>query len=102
MTRLYVKWSTQGKYLVTMHNQGIQIWGGPEWSSFHKLKHNQVQYIDFSPCDQFMVTCNAQQRQSGGGEAQARRDAMTVKFILHFAFLLPNKTHKKQIQNPTK
>ncbi|XP_074274818.1 eukaryotic translation initiation factor 3 subunit B-like isoform X2 [Silene latifolia] len=56
-TESYVQWSPLGTYLGTIHPQGCAIWGGA--SSFERLRrfvHQQVQLIDFSPGEKFIVT----------------------------------------------
>ena len=45
-----------GTYLVTIHEQGVQIWGGESWSSIKRFHHSGVKLIHFSPCENFLVT----------------------------------------------
>eukprot|EP00842_Homolaphlyctis_polyrhiza_P003378 jgi/Hompol1/4040/HPOL_003462-RA len=52
----YVQWSPQGKYLVTVHNQGIALWGGPGWEKIMRFMHPKVKLVDFSPDESYMVT----------------------------------------------
>lgn len=52
----YVSWSPRGTYLATFHRLGIQLWGGPSWKKMCKLSHGGVKLLDFSPCENFVVT----------------------------------------------
>ncbi len=55
-TETYVQWSPLGTFLVSLHPQGVQIWGGPKWESLNRFPHPAVKLIDFSPCENYMVT----------------------------------------------
>lgn len=55
-TDLYVSWSPLGTMMVTMHRQGVQIWGGPSWERFMRFAHPMAKLVDFSPCEQYLVT----------------------------------------------
>ncbi|TFY80481.1 hypothetical protein EWM64_g3531 [Hericium alpestre] len=55
-TELYVSWSPLGTYLATLHRQGIRLWGGPSWEHQQRFYHPLVRLIDFSPCEQYIVT----------------------------------------------
>lgn len=75
--------SPLGTYLVTIHRQGIALWGGPSWKRIARLMHPSVevrlglqsrlrvceielgfcvcvfsfvQTIEFSPCEKYVVT----------------------------------------------
>jgi len=52
----YVSWSPRGTYLATFHRLGIKLWGGPSWKCLLKINHGGVALIDFSPCENFLVT----------------------------------------------
>jgi translation initiation factor 3 subunit B len=54
----YVKWSSHGSYLATFHTQGIQLWGGPDFSTIAPFKHDRVQQIEFSPGEKYLVTAS--------------------------------------------
>ena len=49
-------WSLKGTYLATFHRQGIALWGGEDFQRLHRLNHTNVQLIDFSPCERYVVT----------------------------------------------
>ena len=68
MTDRRVQWSPNGYYLLTTHQRGIQIWGGPDWHSFSKLEHNRVDHMSFSPNETFLITCNAQPYENNNGQ----------------------------------
>lgn len=55
-TETYVKWSPLGTYIVTFHKQGVVIWGGSTFTKINKFPHSGTQYVDFSPCEQYLVT----------------------------------------------
>jgi len=51
-----VRWSPSGSYLATFHPMGIAVWGGEDFSKIAKFEHPGVQFIDFSPCENYLVT----------------------------------------------
>ncbi|KIM85337.1 hypothetical protein PILCRDRAFT_66422 [Piloderma croceum F 1598] len=55
-TDLYVSWSPLGTYFVTLHRPGMRLWGGPSWTAQQKFAHPLVKLLDFSPCEQYLVT----------------------------------------------
>ncbi|XP_063595506.1 eukaryotic translation initiation factor 3 subunit B-like isoform X1 [Penaeus indicus] len=55
-TETYVRWSPRGTYLATFHGKGIALWGGEEFRQVSKFSHPGVQFIDFSPCEKYIVT----------------------------------------------
>ncbi|ABN67905.1 translation initiation factor eIF3 subunit [Scheffersomyces stipitis CBS 6054] len=55
-TSKYAKFSPKGTYLFSIHPQGVQSWGGADFSSIDKFMHNQVRLVDFSPNEKYMVT----------------------------------------------
>lgn len=55
-TETYVKWSPLGSFLATFHSRGIALWGGENFEQINKFSHAGVQFIDFSPCETYMVT----------------------------------------------
>ncbi|KDR10090.1 eukaryotic translation initiation factor 3 subunit B [Zootermopsis nevadensis] len=52
----YVRWSPLGSYLATFHKKGVALWGGVKFSQKMRFSHVGVQFIDFSPCEKYMVT----------------------------------------------
>lgn len=78
-TELYTNWSKNGSYLATFHQQGIVLWGGGGDKdngdcSFNKLQrfmHAGVKLIDFSPCEQYLVTCNGIEKDANGNDPDA-------------------------------
>lgn len=52
----YVSWSPRGTYLVTVHLQGLCIWGGAGWTRFGKYAHQAVRKFEFSPCENYLAT----------------------------------------------
>lgn len=55
-TETYVKWSPLGTLLATFHTRGIALWGGEDFHQISKFAHPGVQYIEFSPCEKYLVT----------------------------------------------
>merc|ERR1711962_1368713 len=55
-TDTYIMWSPEGSYLATFHRQGIALWGGPDFGRLHRFNHTNVQLIDFSPGEKYVVT----------------------------------------------
>ena len=48
-TESFVQWSPKGTYLTSMHTQGVQLWGGLNWSRQKRFMHPGVNLVDFSP-----------------------------------------------------
>jgi len=55
-TESYVKFSPLGSYLATCHGKGIALWGGEDFHQLQRFAHTGVEYIDFSPCEKYLVT----------------------------------------------
>ncbi|KAK9248414.1 hypothetical protein V1506DRAFT_528868 [Lipomyces tetrasporus] len=55
-TETYVAWSPLGTYLCSVHHQGVQLWGGDEFGRKARFVHPGVQLLDFSPCENYLVT----------------------------------------------
>merc|ERR1711868_85970 len=59
-TETYVRWSPKGTYLATFHSRGIALWGGQAFKQIQRFSHNGVHFIDFSPCERYLVTFSPQ------------------------------------------
>lgn len=59
-TQLFVSWSPQGTYLASIHQQGVQLWGGPSFSKIKQFPHPFVSLIEFSPGENFLTTWSNQ------------------------------------------
>jgi translation initiation factor 3 subunit B len=55
-TDTFVKWSPLGTYIVTFHKPGVAIWGGSDYTRINKFPHFGTQIVDFSPCEQYLIT----------------------------------------------
>ena len=55
-TESFVQWSPLGTYLVSVHQQGVQLWGGQSWSRQRRFAHPFVNMLDFSPSERYVVT----------------------------------------------
>lgn len=59
-TQLFVAWSPQGTYLASIHQQGVQLWGGPGFTKQKQLPHPFVSLVQFSPLENYLVTWSSQ------------------------------------------
>jgi translation initiation factor 3 subunit B len=59
-TQLFVKWSPQGTYLASIHQQGVQLWGGPSFGRIRQFPHPFVSLIEFSPNEGYLTTWSNQ------------------------------------------
>ena len=55
-TELYVSWSPLGTYIATLHRQGVRLYGGQSFQLQARFFHPLIRLIDFSPCEQYLVT----------------------------------------------
>ena len=55
-TESFVQWSPLGTYLVSVHQQGVQLWGGQSWARQRRFAHPFVNMLDFSPNERYIVT----------------------------------------------
>jgi translation initiation factor 3 subunit B len=58
-TESFVQWSPLGTYLTSVHQQGVQLWGGASWSRQKRFAHPFVNLVAFSPNENYMVTWSA-------------------------------------------
>jgi translation initiation factor 3 subunit B len=55
-TESFVQWTPLGTFLVSMHPQGVQLWGGPQWTRQKRFAHPFVNLVDFSPGEKYLTT----------------------------------------------
>jgi translation initiation factor 3 subunit B len=55
-TESFVQWSPMGNLIATMHRQGVAVWGGPSFNRLMRYSHQNVQLLEFSPAEKFMMT----------------------------------------------
>lgn len=55
-TELFVEWSPLGTFLMSVHDQGVQLWGGKSWSRQKRFAHPGVKLVNFSPNEKYLVT----------------------------------------------
>lgn len=79
-THTYVKWSPLGTFLATFHKQGVALWGGPQFTQFMKYSHTGVQFIDFSPCEKYLVTYSPE----GDGSDQKRLIIWDIRYKIKY------------------
>ncbi len=77
-TETYVRWSPLGTYLATFHARGIALWGGQDFHQVQKFSHPGVQFIDFSPCEKYLVTFAPGPAGRGGGSSDNDPSAIVV------------------------
>lgn len=53
-TESFVRWSPLGTYLATVHKLGVALWGGAKFTRIMRFVQQNVQFIDFSPCEQLV------------------------------------------------
>ncbi|CAI4216076.1 unnamed protein product [Parascedosporium putredinis] len=58
-TETFVQWSPLGTYLTSIHQQGVQLWGGPSWKSLQRFPHPFVNLVAYSPNENYLVTWSA-------------------------------------------
>ena len=55
-TQLFVQWSPLGTFLASVHQQGVQLWGGPSFGKQRQFPHPFVSLIEFSPGEKYLTT----------------------------------------------
>ncbi|XP_013774809.1 eukaryotic translation initiation factor 3 subunit B-like isoform X1 [Limulus polyphemus] len=55
-TESILVWSPLGTYLATFHQRGLALWGGEDFRQIMKFQHSRIQFIDFSPKENYLVT----------------------------------------------
>lgn len=66
-----------GTYIATFHRKGIALWGGDEFNQIVKFTHEGVSYIDFSPCEKYLVTFSSMLAANDHPEAIIMWDVRT-------------------------
>lgn len=64
-TETFVKWSPLGTYIVTFHKPGVILWGCSNFTRVHKFPHTGTQFVDFSPCENYLITYGPGNSSSG-------------------------------------
>ncbi|KAK2733726.1 Translation initiation factor 3 subunit b [Myotisia sp. PD_48] len=73
-TQLFVQWSPQGTYLASVHQQGVQLWGGPNFSKFKQFPHDFVQLVEFSPGERYITTWSSKPLEVKGNQGPLTYD----------------------------
>jgi len=76
-----VHWSPQGSYVATFHQQGIALWAGPDFEKKMRLPMNNVQEIDFSPNEEFVLMWNGSHPSSNPDTAVAIFHILTGRCV---------------------
>ena len=90
----YVSWSPQGTYLATFHARGIKLWGSDQFEPQGRFNHAEVELMDFSPCESYVVTYRyAQNPNLDPKEAIIIFDVRTGAVLRKFALKNPLDTN---------
>eukprot|EP00940_MAST-03C_sp_MAST-3C-sp2_P000187 g187.t1 len=52
----YVNWSPRGTYLATLHHKGIKLWGGKDFKMLGRVRHDKVQFLNFTPDERYIFS----------------------------------------------
>ena len=55
----YVRFSPKGTFVFSYHDQGVVMWGGPNFSRLRRFYHPNVRTSSVSPNEKFLVTYSA-------------------------------------------
>lgn len=78
-TESFVMWSPHGSLLATIHTQGIAVWGGPSFSRICRMAHRNVQLMEFSPNERYVISYSAE-------EPKGRQDRASLTLIVFDTF----------------
>lgn len=81
----HVMFSPQGTYLVTFHPPGIKLWGCDQFESKGRFLHANVETMEFSPCERYLITYSAEGNENiivWSVETQAKLRAFPYKSAL--------------------
>jgi translation initiation factor 3 subunit B len=70
---MHVKWSPLGTYLLTQHQKGVVLWGGPKWEKVLRISCDNVQRVQFSPNEEFLFTWNGLGEMDNYGHTSGRK-----------------------------
>jgi translation initiation factor 3 subunit B len=59
-TQLFVSWSPHGTFLASIHQQGVQLWGGSSFKRIRQFPHPFVSLMEFSPGEKYLTTWSNQ------------------------------------------
>ncbi|KAH3756057.1 eukaryotic translation initiation factor 3B [Pelomyxa schiedti] len=83
-TESYVKWSPLGTYVATLHQQGVQLWGGESWEKLGRFAHADVKVIDFSPNEKYLLTVTSKEPTASEARTIIIWDLRTQKQVCAF------------------
>jgi translation initiation factor 3 subunit B len=81
-TESFVQWSPKGTFLTSMHAQGVQLWGGPNWSRQKRFMHPGVNLVDFSPNERYLTTWSHRPMQIDEGHPILGADEDGKNYII--------------------
>lgn len=50
------QWSTRGSFLITLHHQGVALWGGETFKKISRFPHPKVSSVQVSPGEKYLVS----------------------------------------------
>lgn len=77
-TDQYVRWSPQGTYLLSVHQQGVALHAGPNFEIVARLPQRDVRMVDFSPDERFLVTGAATPIRAGSGPFKEQDEGNSI------------------------
>jgi translation initiation factor 3 subunit B len=79
-TQLFIQWSPQGTFFASMHQQGVQLWGGETFGKQRQFPHPFVSLIEFSPGEKYLTTWSAQpiSVEEGKGPLSIEEDGKNI------------------------
>lgn len=79
------KWSPHGSFLATFHKMGIKLWGGENFEKVQRFLHENVNFIEFSPNESYLVTYARDLRSSDGENCLRVFDIFTGELKKNFS-----------------
>jgi translation initiation factor 3 subunit B len=55
-----------------MHRQGVAVWGGPSFQRLARYSHQNVQLIEFSPAEKYLMTYSSIEPSNPREKVQVR------------------------------
>ncbi|KAF0978350.1 hypothetical protein FDP41_002865 [Naegleria fowleri] len=74
-----IDFSPLGSYLVTYHEQGAALWGGPQFTLQDSLSHKKVTSVQFSPKESFAVTVSELPGRASLWDLRAQRKGLSIQ-----------------------
>jgi translation initiation factor 3 subunit B len=86
LTTSAIQWSSNGSFLASLSRHGVMLWGGPEMDLVRKCEHQMVNYVDFSPNETCLITCNtstpADEAEESSRSSKSKKSGLEQKVIV--------------------